>query len=160
MKVSLIIISITFSCTVLTQTDPCNIEYKTGGGLPNTSLIGIHENLLLVSEQKNYKIINVDKIAKVTFDYGTYWKTGAAVGAAVGFVSGFWVYQIWGKDKIRFLPRDATLGTLLFTIPSAIIGGVVGRLFKNVDIYDMSKMNSFVKSKELKYILKDHAKYK
>ncbi|MCX7877847.1 MAG: hypothetical protein N2510_04300 [Ignavibacteria bacterium] len=158
-KIFILLLSI-YTIHLSAQTDPCSIEYKTGGGMPYTTLIGIHENLLLVSEQKNYKIINVDKIAKVRFDYGTYWKTGAAVGAAIGFVSGFWVYQIWGKEKIKFLPRDATLGTLLFTIPSAIIGGIIGRIFKNVDIYDMSKMNSFVKSKELKYILKDHAKYK
>lgn len=149
-----------FKFVIYSQTDPCSIEYNGGGGVPSTTLISIHENLLLISERKNFKIVNVDKIARIKFDNGTYWKTGAAIGATVGFAGGFLVYQIWGKEKIKFLPKDATFGSILFTIPCAMIGAFIGRVFKNIDVYEMSKMNSFIKSKEIKYIIKDHAKYK
>lgn len=154
--VSLFLITVCFS-----QTDPCNIEYKDGKGLTNTKLMGIHENLLLVSEATNYKIVNTDKIARIKFDNGKFWKTGAAFGAALGFVGGFLVYQIWGKKKIKFLPSDATLGILgVFTLPCTVIGGLIGMAFKNIDVYELSKLNAFVKAKEIKFIMKDHAEYK
>jgi hypothetical protein len=143
------------------QTDPCSIVYKNGSGIPRTRIMGIHENLLLVSDTGSYKIVNTDKIARIKFDNGKYWKTGAAFGAGIGFVGGFLVYQIWGKKKIKFLPKDATLGVMgLFTIPCAVIGGLIGMAFKNIDVYELSKLNSFVKAKEIKYIIKDHAQYK
>src|SRR4030095_3905766 len=155
------IILLIVSPICFTQTDPCNIEYKDGKGITNTKLMGIHENLLLVSEATSYKIVNTDKIARIKFDNGKYWKTGAAFGAAIGFVGGFLVYQFWGPKKIKFLPQDATLGVIgVFTIPCAIIGGLVGMAFKNIDVYELSKLNSFVKAKEIKYIMRDHAEYK
>jgi hypothetical protein len=104
--------------------------------------------------------VNTNRIARIKFDKGKYWKTGAAFGAALGFVGGFFVYQIWGKSKIKFLPKDATLGILgVFTIPCAVIGGLIGMAFKNVDVYELSKLTNFVKSKEIKFIMKDHAQY-
>jgi len=152
----IILCSVTFS-----QTDPCSIVYKGSGGIPRTRLIGIHQNLLLVSDTGAYKIVNTDKIARIRFDNGKYWKTGAAFGAGIGFVGGFLVYQIWGKKKIKFLPKDPTLGVLgMFTVPSAIIGGLIGLAFKNIDTYELAKLNSFVKAKEIKFIIRDHAQYK
>lgn len=143
------------------QTDQCSIVYKDGKGIPRTKLMGIHENLLLVSDTGSYKIVNTDRIAKIKFDNGKYWKTGAAFGAGLGFVGGFMVYTIWGKSKIKFLPKDATLGVLgMFTLPCAVIGGLIGMAFKNIDVYELSKLNSFVKAKEIKFIMKDHAEFK
>lgn len=143
------------------QTDQCNIEYKDGKSNLKTRMIGIHENLLLISDTGSYKIVNVDKIARVRFDNGTFWKTGAGFGAGIGFVGGFLVYQIWGKKKIKFLPKDVTIGVLgLFTIPSAVIGALIGMNFRNIDVYELSKMNTYMKSKEIKFIMKDHAQYK
>lgn len=154
-------VSLLLCFSVFSQTDPCSIVYKDGKGIPKTRLIGIHENLMLVQDTGAYKIVNTDRIARIKFDNGKFWKTGAAFGAAAGFVGGFLVYQIWGKKKIKFLPKDATLGVLgIFTIPSAIIGGLIGLAFKNIDVYELSKLNAFVKAKEIKFIIKDHAQYK
>lgn len=151
-----LIVSVSYS-----QTDPCSIVYKNSSGIPRTRLIGIHENLLLVSDTGTYKIVNTDKIARIKFDNGKYWKTGAAFGAGLGFVGGFLVYQFWGKKKIKFLPKDATLGVLgLFTVPCAIIGGLIGMNFRNIDTYELAKLNAFVKAKEIKFIIRDHAQYK
>ncbi|MCC6865410.1 MAG: hypothetical protein IT280_04555 [Ignavibacteria bacterium] len=156
-----ILLFIIISTVSYSQTDPCSIIYKNGSGIPKTRLYGIHENLLLVSDTGSYKLVNTDRIARIRFDNGKYWKTGAAYGAGIGFVSGFLVYQIWGKKKIKFLPKDATLGVLgVFTIPCAVIGGLIGMAFKNIDDYELAKLNSFVKAKEIKFIMKDHAQYK
>lgn len=160
------ILSVIFALLIVcaagfSQTDPCSIVYKNGSGIPRTRLIGIHQNLMLVSDTGAYKIVNTDKIARIRFDNGKYWKTGAAFGAGIGFVGGFLVYQIWGKKKIKFLPKDATLGVLgIFTVPCAVIGGLIGMAFKNIDVYELAKLNSFVKAKEIKFIMKDHAQYK
>jgi hypothetical protein len=157
---ALILLAAFFTWESYSQTTPCEIQYKDGKSIRNTRMIGIHENLLLVSDTGSYKIVNTNRIARIKFDKGKYWKTGAAFGAALGFVGGFFVYQIWGKSKIKFLPKDATLGILgVFTIPCAVIGGLIGMAFKNVDVYELSKLTNFVKSKEIKFIMKDHAQY-
>lgn len=157
----LLIVSIIFIKIGYSQTDPCDIEYKDGKANIMTRMIGIHENLLLISDTGSYKIVNVDKIGRIKFDNGTFWKTGAAFGAGIGFVGGFLVYQIWGKKKIKFLPKDPTIGVLgLFTIPCGIIGALIGMNFRNLDVYELSKMNTYMKSKEIKFIMKDHAQYR
>jgi hypothetical protein len=155
-----LLVSILLPGAIYSQTDPCDLNYKDGKSVHRTRMVGIHENLLLIADTGSYKIVNVDKIAKIRFDNGTYWKTGAAFGAAIGFVGGFIVYTVWGKKKIKFLPEDATLGTIgLFTIPCGIIGALIGMNFRNIDVYEVSKMNSYIKSKEIKFIMKDHAQY-
>jgi hypothetical protein len=161
-KISFILLLLVFSSGVLfSQTDPCEITYKDGKSIMRTRMIGIHENLLLVSDTGSYKIVNTDKIARITFNNGKYWKTGAAFGAGIGFVGGFLAYQIWGRGRLKFLPKDATLGTIgLFTIPCAVIGGLIGMAFKNIDIYELAKLTNFVKAKEIKFILRDHAQYR
>lgn len=152
---------ILFYSICFSQTDPCNIVYKNGSGIPKTRLIGIHENLLLVSDTGAYKIVNTDKLARIKFDYGKFWKAGAAYGAGIGFVGGIFVYQIWGKKKIKFLPKDPTIGVLgLFTLPCAVIGGLIGMAFKNIHLYELAKLTSFVKAKEIKFIIRDHAQFK
>jgi hypothetical protein len=160
-KIILVFVTLIFTGKAYCQTYPCNIEYKDGKSANRTRMIGLHENLLLISDTGSYKIVNVDKIARVKFDNGTYWKTGAAYGGAIGFVGGILVYNIWGKKKIKFLPKDVTLGTMgLFTIPCALIGALIGMNFRNIDVYELSKMNTYMKSKEIKFIMKDHAQYR
>ncbi len=163
-KISFIILLLVISSGVLfSQTDPCEINYKDGKSIMKTRMIGIHENLLLISSDSagGYKIVNTDKIARIKFDNGKYWKTGAALGAGLGLVGGIMAYQIWGRGRLKFLPKDATLGTLgLFTLPCAVIGGLIGMAFKNIDIYELAKLTNFVKAKEIKFILRDHAQYR
>ncbi|MCI0450466.1 MAG: hypothetical protein L0Y79_11920 [Chlorobi bacterium] len=158
---SCFIVSIFVYSSSFAQTDPCDIKYKDGKSVIKTSMIGIHENLLLISDVGSYKIVNVEKIAQIKFDYGKHWKTGAIAGAVTGFIGGLAAYNVWGRSRLKFLPKDATLGIfLIFTIPSAIIGGLIGMAFKNIDVYELAKLNPFVKSKEIKFIMRDHATFK
>lgn len=158
----LILFILTYPFISYSQTTPCQLNYKNGGGINNTRLIGLHEDLLLVSDTGAYKIVNIDKISHIRFDNGNYMLTGAGIGAGVGFAAGFVLYQIFGhKKNKKFITSDPTIGIIgVFTIPSAIIGGLVGLLFRNKDDYDLSKLNTFTKSKEINYIMKDHDIYR
>lgn len=145
---------------LFSQTMPCDINYKDGKGIYRTRMIGIHQDLLLVSDTGSYKIVNVEKIARIRFDNGTYLWTGVGIGAATGFIAGIVYYEIFSKKK-KLIAKDAALGiSLVFTLPGAIIGGIVGLLFRNIDDYDLSQMHPYVKSKEIKYIMKDHSTWK
>lgn len=126
-------------------------------------MVGLHDNLLLVSDTNSFKIINVEKIANVRFDVGNYMWNGVGIGAVAGFLGGLVYYEIFNgaKNKKLFFPKDAALGTIfVFTLPCAIIGGLIGMLFRNIDDYDLSQLNSFTKSKELNFIMKDHEIYR
>jgi hypothetical protein len=146
--------------SLLSQTMPCDINYKDGKGIYRTRMIGIHQDLLLVSDTGSYKIVNVEKISRIRFDNGTYLWTGVGIGAVAGFVSGIVYYEIFSKKK-KTVAKDAAIGiSLVFTLPAAIIGGIVGLVFRNIDDYDLSNMHPYVKSKEIKYIMRDHSTWK
>jgi len=151
----------TIAVNLNSQTKLCDIKLTNGKTLTRTRMVGLHDNLLLVTSDSNFKIINVEKVADVKFEVGTYMWTGAAIGAVTGFVGGLVYYEIFnGTKKKSFLPKDAAVGTVLvLTLPCAVIGGIVGLLFRNVDDYDLSQLNSFTKSKELKFIMQDHDMY-
>ncbi|RPI12762.1 MAG: hypothetical protein EHM58_19730 [Ignavibacteriae bacterium] len=157
----LIIILIIFSGKLLSQTFPCDISYKDGRGIYKTRMIGLHQDLLLVSDTGSYKIVNVEKISRIRFDNGTYLWTGVGVGAAVGFISGILYYELFGGKNRKTVAKDATLGiSLVFTLPGSLIGGFVGNFFRNIDDYDLNNMHPYMKAKEIKYIMKDHAIWK
>jgi hypothetical protein len=120
-------------------------------------MIGLHEDLLLVADTGKFKIINIEKIARIKFDKGTYMLTGLITGAVVGFLAGLVYYDAFGGNRKWLLIKDPTVGVSLFlTIPCAVLGSIIGLAFQNVDDYDLSKMQTLVKSKEIKYIMKDH----
>ncbi len=159
----LVLLLLGVSANLYPQTTLCDIKLTNGKMMSKTRMVGLHDNLLLVSDTNSFKIINVEKVANVRFDIGNYMKTGAGIGAIVGFVGGLVYYEIFNgtKKKKLFFPKDPTLGTVfVFTLPCAIIGGLVGLLFRNVDDYDLSQLNSFTKSKELNFIMKDHEIYR
>lgn len=140
------------------QTIPCNMTFKDGKGMNNTRMVGLHEDLLLVTDTGTYKIINIEKISLVKFDNGSYFWTGVGVGAAAGFIGGFVYYEIWGGKKHKIITRDAAAAiSLIFTVPCALIGGLIGLNFRNVDSYDLSKMRTDVKAVEIKFMMKDHS---
>lgn len=144
------------------QTRYCDLKLKDGKTLERKRMVGLHDNFLLVADTGSYKIVNIEKIATVKFDNGKYMWTGVGIGATAGFLGGLAYYTIFnGTKKKSFLPKDAALGTVLvFTLPCAIIGGLLGLLFKNIDLYDLSKLNVFTKAKELKFIMSDHEVYR
>ncbi len=158
---TLIVLAV-FCGSAQAQTKVCDIKLKDGKMLNRKRMVGLHDNFLLVSDTGSYKIVNIEKVSNVKFDNGTYMWTGVGIGAAVGFLAGLTYYKFFnGAKKKSFLPKDATVGTMfVFTIPCALIGGVVGLLFRNIDDYDLSKLNTFTKAKELKFIMSDHEIYK
>lgn len=127
----------------------------------NARLIGLHQDLLLVSDTGSYKIVNVEKIRRIKFDNGNYMYMGAAFGAVAGFVAGIVYYEIFHKKTRSFPPKDAAVGiSLVFTLPGALVGGIVGQFFRNIDDYDFSNHGVYMKSKEIKFIMKDHARWR
>lgn len=164
MKLNSIIIFLFIAANAIilnSQTIPCDLTFKDGKLMRNTRLIGLHEDLLLVSDSSAYKIMNVDKVSKLRFDKGTYMWTGMAVGATTGFVAGIVLYEAFSLRKKKLITNDAALGvTLFFALPAAIIGSIIGVFFRNIDFYDLSDMRPYMKSKEIKAIMKDHREWK
>ena len=150
-----------FQSNVHLQTKECDITFLDGDGMTKTKMVGQYQDLILVTDAQSYKILNIRKIKSIRFDNGTYLWTGVAAGAAVGFAGGLVLYEIMSHKKKPFLTKDATLGIgILITIPCAIIGGVIGNLYKNIDNYDLSEMGIYMKAKEIKFIMRDHSAWR
>jgi len=158
---SLIILCLNCQNRGYSQTKECDLTFNDGNSLNQTKLVGQYEDLILVSDAESYKILNIRKIKSIRFDNGTYLWTGVGVGAAVGFVGGIVLYEFMIKKKKPFLTKDAAVGVgIIITIPCAIIGALIGNLYNNIDFYDVSSMGVYMKSKEIKYIMKEHSMWK
>ena len=121
-------------------------------------MYGQYQDLVLVSDTGGYKVLNVRNIKSIKFDNGTYLWSGVGIGAAVGFIGGVVLYEIMSHKKKPFLTKDASVGIgIIITIPCAIIGGIIGNFFRNIDYYDLSQMEAYPKTKEIKFIIKDHS---
>ncbi len=156
-----ILVSILLSSYSDSQTKPCELSFKDGKGMRNARLIGLHQDLLLVSDTGSYKIINVEKIRRIKFDNGTYMYMGAAFGAVAGFIGGVVFYEFFHKKTRSFPPRDAAVGiSVVFTLPGALLGAIVGQFFRNIDDYDFQDYGTYMKSKEIKFIMKDHSQWR
>jgi hypothetical protein len=152
-----------FSVTSISfpQTTPCDLTYKDGKGIRNARLIGLHQDLLLVSDTGSYKIVNIEKIKRIRFDKGTFVYMGAAFGAVAGLIGGLVYYEIFHKKTTPFFPKDASIGiSLVFIIPGALLGGLVGNVFRNIDEYDLTDYGVYMKSKEIKFIMKEHERWR
>lgn len=150
-----------FTAGVFTQTKPCELTFKDGKGMRNARLIGLHQDLLLVSDTGSYKIINVEKIRRIKFDNGNFMVMGSAFGAVAGFCAGIVYYEIFHKKTSKFPPRDAALGiSLIFTLPGALIGALAGQFFRDIDDYDFQDYGVYMKSKEIKLLMKEHARFR
>lgn len=157
----LIILIFAATSISLSQTKPCNLTYKDGSGIRNARLIGLHQDLLLVSDTGSYKIVNIEKIKRIRFDNGTYVYMGAAFGAVAGLVGGLVYYEIFHKKNTPFFPKDAAIGiSFVFIIPGALLGGLVGNIFRNIDDYDLTDYGNYMKSKEMKFIMKEHERWR
>jgi len=144
--------------TTPAQTSECDITFHDGGKLYKTQMLGQYQDLVLVTEAQSYKIINIRKIKSIRFDNGTYLWAGAGIGATIGFVGGLVLYEVLSKKKTSFLTRDASLGIgVIITVPCAIVGALIGNLFRNIDDYDLSDMSAYMKNKEIKFIMRDHS---
>ena len=149
------------------QTIPCDLTFKDGKVMTRTQLVGLHEDLLLVTDTGSnaglprYKIINVDKVTKMRFDNGNYFWSGMAIGGATGFITGIVLYELFSLKKKSLITKDATVGiTFVFTLPAAIVGCLAGLAFRNVDNYDFTNMYPYEKIKTIAYIIRQHPKYK
>jgi hypothetical protein len=161
-RVCLFILSFIAATSLLySQTKPCDLTYKDGSGIHNARLIGLHQDLLLVSDTGSYKIVNIEKIKRIRFDNGTYVYMGAAFGAVAGLIGGLVYYEIFHKKNTPFFPKDAAIGiSFVFTLPGALVGGLVGNIFRDIDDYDLTDYGNYMKSKEIKFIMKEHERWR
>ena len=86
---------------------------------------------------------------------------GAAFGAVAGLIGGLVYYELFHKKTTPFFPKDAAIGiSLVFILPGALVGGLVGNVFRNIDDYDLTDYGNYMKSKEIKYIMKEHERWR
>jgi len=103
-----------------------------------------------------YKVKLTD-INSIAFKNGTNVWSVAGVTGAVGFVLGFITggfFTLDGPAKFKF--NTALAGGLIFAVPFALVGGVVGLLIPRYEDYDIKKIPVKQKYEALKRIFLKH----
>ncbi|MEO8514107.1 MAG: hypothetical protein ABI543_11135 [Ignavibacteria bacterium] len=97
--------------------------------------------LLPDTNRYNYKV-KLSDINLISFHDGALWWPVARTSGIVGFVLGFVAGGFFSWDAHpRFNLGRAFYGAVLFTVPFALLGGVIGLLLPNYEEYDINKLN-------------------
>ena len=103
-----------------------------------------------------YKVKLTD-VNSISFKNGTNVWSAAGVTGAVGFVLGFFAggyFTFHGTPKFNF--NNALAGGLVFAVPFALVGAVVGLLIPRYEDYDVKKIPVKQKYEALKRIFLKH----
>lgn len=137
-------------------TNDCDIYLDDKSTLIKVKLSVETDSTIKAFKEGGYKSINIASIRKIEFKpaspFGKGYFIGSLVGAGVGLISLLYLSEWSGTTSV---PRIIAYCALT-SIPAGLIGGVIGLLTAENDVYIFEKGKSIVKSKRIKYILEKH----
>lgn len=137
-------------------TDDCDIYLDDKSSLIKVKLSADTDSTLKVLKDGRYKVISIASIRKIEFKpetpFGKGYFIGSLVGAGVGLITALAFTGGYGVVDIPGL--IAFCG--ITSIPGGIIGGVIGLLTAENDVFLFDKGNSVVKSKRIRYLIEKH----
>ena len=138
-------------------TEECDIYMDNKSELSGVKLIIDTDSTLKTIKDKKTKIINIAGIRKIVFKtsapFGNGYLTGSLVGLGVGFLTG--ILYAHGSSSSYVIPGSILLG-LITSIPAGLIGGVIGVLSANDEVYLFDKGITPMKSKRIRYAMEKH----
>lgn len=138
-------------------TTTCDVYLETGTMLKDVKLLPAGDSNLTVLKGEVEKNLPIAGVRKLVFPYPGF-GNGALIGAGIGFASGLLLGLTWPEHSEWGKPNfgESMLLGILFSIPTGLVGGVVGALVKTDDSYLLPPGYSITKAKRIKYIMQKH----
>lgn len=146
---------------IFTSVD-CNVYTDNGLKYSDMNLMSMGDSTLLMLRKSQTspdieKTIRINDIRKLEFE-GPGFGRGMLIGSLIGFGMGL-AFCLSMPDLIGYnnLPFEDMMGiSLSCAIPSGLIGGLIGAIFRKDDIYLLPKGYSNPKAKRIKYLIEKH----
>lgn len=137
--------------------EECDLFLDDRTIINDAELIYLNDSTLKVIEPGRRQEIEISKVRKIVFKPTAPFGKGFLIGAGIGFAAGFFSFAFvephgeqWGG------PGVGLIFGLLLSVPTGLIGGVVGVITSSEDIYLFDRGLTVSKSKRLKYIIEKH----
>jgi hypothetical protein len=117
----------------------------------------LNDSFLTADPRRYNYSVKLNDITKISVRNGTHFWDVAAWGAGIGFIFGFFTggyFTMHGEPK-DFHIEGALVGGAIVAIPLGLLGGLIGLLIPDYDVYDLNKINSD-KEKYLLDVFKKH----
>ncbi len=139
-------------------TTECDVYFDNKSVLTDVKLIVDTDSTLKALRNDNSKIINIAGIRKIVFKTPAPFGNGYLYGSAVGFGIGFFSLAFAsnsGEWHIGGIGPGLVFGFIL-SIPTGLIGGVIGVLAAADDVYLFDSGNTLVKIKRIRFTMEKH----
>ena len=139
--------------------DECDLYLDDRTVMNDVELVYLNDSTLQTIKQGIPKSVKVSGVRKIVFKPIAPFARGYIIGAGIGFAAAFFSLAFvephgeqWGGPGVGLV-----FGFLL-SVPSGLLGGVIGVLSSSEDIYLFESGITAAKSKRLKYIIEEHRK--
>lgn len=142
------------------ESEECDLLLANRIELKNVSLLIYNDSTIYAYTDNYRKDIKFSDIRKIVFKGSSGFGTGFLIGAAVGFSIGFFPLAFTRADGHPGFggPAVGAIVGLIFTLPGAIVGGLLGLAFDKDDIYHFENGNTANKQSWIKYVIMKHQK--
>jgi hypothetical protein len=138
-------------------TETCDVYLRNRTMLKDVELMLLNDSIIIVFKKKVKKEIRINDINAIKFKSSGFWSGfgyGVVINVAVWTLAGL-IFP--SEGEIRINAGVGFIFGLITAIPAGLIGGLIGAISASDVTYTFKGLNSSVKSKRVKYIIKKHS---
>ena len=138
-------------------TNECDVYLNKGSLLKDVRLLSCSDSNISIIKDKKQREVPVSLVRKITFIEPGFLK-GFIIGAGIGFASGLLLGLTWPENSEMGNPNfgESMMLGMIFSIPTGLIGGIIGAITKTDQVYLLSTGYSSMKVKRINYIIEKH----
>ncbi len=140
--------------------EECDIYLDDRSVLKSVNLLHYSDTSLMAFKGIGKREVPYSQIRKIAFKPSAPFGKGYLIGSAIGFLIGFIPPTLsrGGGHPDFSGPGVGAIVGLLFSIPCGLIGGVIGLLTAQDEVYFFDKGSTPVKNKRIRYLIDQHPK--
>jgi hypothetical protein len=138
----------------------CDVYLDDRSVLKDVNLFAKNDSTLVVFKEMGKREVSYSEIRKIAFKPSAPFGKGYLIGSAIGFLIGFIPPTLsrGGGHPDFSGPGVGLIVGLIFSVPCGLIGGVIGLLTAQDEVYLFDKGAPPVKKKRIDYLIEQHPK--
>lgn len=140
--------------------EECDVYLDDRSILKEVSLVGYSDTTFMAFKEPGKREVPYSQVRKITFKPSAPFGKGYLIGSAVGFLIGFvpLAFSKGGGHPDISGPGVGAIVGLLFSVPCGLVGGVIGLLSAQDEVYLFDQGAPPAKIKRINYLIEQHPK--
>jgi hypothetical protein len=128
----------------------CDVYCEKGVKLTDVKLVKESDSTILILKYRKIKSYPVSSIRRIVFRHSGF-LTGSMIGLGAGTAVSALIFMAYSGDLFLSVFYGA-----LVSIPVGVIGGIIGAIIANDEVYEFEKGSPPAKVKKINYIIGKH----